>query len=967
MTMVDTKAPGLVIAVLGAPSIERAGAPVAFDTRKAIALLAFLAVSGRPQRRETLAGLLWPTADEDHARSALRRTLSSVKQGVGSGLVVTRAEVGLAGGDGVVRTDVRDFLAGLASDDLEEVAAAAALWRGDLLAGFTLRDSSPFDEWQRVEGERLRGVLGRASARLVDGLSAAGRVDEAVGHAERWLALDPLHEPAHRALMALHARRGDRAAAVRQYRCCVRAVDEELGVAPLRETTALYEAIAAGQAVPAGGDEATTVPLPSGRYALVGRAEERAALRAAIGPGRLVVVDGEPGVGKTRLVAEALADRRPALTVRCYENDGDVPYGPIAELLRLAAAEPEASARLGSLPASCALEVGRLVPELQRRRAEPERHEPHEPASGPGAEARFLDGLVRAIIAAGRAPPGLIVIDDAQWADHASQRVLAQLLHRGGREGPCLVMTVRLGEVTDAGPLARAMADRLRTGGLHLRLDRLDLPAVTELVAVVAAPDQAEHLATRVHHDSEGLPFLVVAHLDAIVAGGVPPDGLGELLGSRLATLSDGAAQLLSAASVIGRSFAFDVVRLASGRSHDEAVGALEELIARGLVEEGPAAAGATYDFTHDQLRRHVYDHTSLARRRLLHHRVADALRRAASPSAERVVDAAIAHHERRAGHDALAAQHFRRAGDHARSVHANAEALAHYEAALALGADSTAELHEAIGDLLTLAGRFVEAVGSYERSLARAGPDDVGRLEGKLGGVHQRRGHWSTAQRHYEAALEALAPGDGGARARALADLAITARQDDGPRARRLARAAIEQAVGIDDDAALMHVGTVAGLLAVRDGDLTGARQLLERSIELAEGLGDRAALVAARNGLARVERQCGALDRADALLVDALAVCTSIGDRHREAALRDQRAQVLRDAGQLEEAMAELKRAVAIFAEIGSDDAEAIHTAVWGLSEWADLGSGPSRNDLGTDGRENASMSVPSASGSR
>ena len=126
--------------------------------------------------------------------------------------------------------------------------------------------------------------------------------------------------------------------------------------------------------------------------------------------------------------------------------------------------------------------------------------------------------------------------------------------------------------------------------------------------------------------ESEGLPFLVVAYLDALAAGQGAPQGVGDLLHSRLAALTDGAAQVLATASVIGRSFSFEAVRAASGRSDDEAVAAIDELVARGLVDERGAPDGPVYDFTHGQVRRFVYDHTSLARRRLLHHRVAEAL-----------------------------------------------------------------------------------------------------------------------------------------------------------------------------------------------------------------------------------------------------------------------------------------------------------------------------------------------------
>lgn len=949
-------AQGIVIAVLGAPRIERDGRAVTFDTRKAVALLGYLATTGRPQRRETLAALLWPDADETHARSALRRTLSVVKQGLGDrGLSVTRDELTLLDGDGVT-IDVRAFLAGLVSSDLDDVAAAASLWRGDLLAGFSLRDSPAFDEWQGREAESLRRALGTASARLVDGFAATRRIEEAVTHAERWLELDPLHEPAHRALMRLHAQRGDRAAAVRQYRACVRTVDDELGVAPLEETTALYEAIAAGDVAtgPAPASE-TAVPAGLGRYPLTGRSAEIAALDAGVGPGRLVVVEGEPGVGKTRLVEEALASRgRRPLMVRCYDNDGDVPYGPIVELLRLAAADPAAAAQLAALPRPCAAEATRLVPELGSTAAD-------APSEGPGAEARFLDGIARAVTAAGSAPPGVIVVDDAQWADHASQQVLAHLVHRAGDEGPCVVVTVRTGEVGDSGPLAHALADRLRAGGgVAVRLGRLDRATVAELVAGSVGPDTADQVTEDVHRESEGLPFLVVAYLDALAGGQGAPADVGDLLRNRLAALTDGAAQLLATASVIGRSFSFDAVRAASGRSDDEAVAALDELVARGLVDERGTPNGPAYDFAHGQVRRFVYDHTSLARRRLLHHRVADALlataRRSAGPAS---VAAVVAHHEQQAGHDDLAAEHFRRAGDHARAVYANADALGHYEAALALGHPAVAELHEAIGDLETLDGRFADAVASYERAAARRGPEDVTRLESKLGGVHQRRGHWPTAERHYDAALAALGEdGPASARARIVADLAITAhRQGDTDRAAELAGHAVQLAERSGDDAALTHTGTVAGLLAAGRGDAGAARDLLIRSFDLAERLGDPAALVAAANGLARIQRTAGDLGRAEPLLVEALEVCVSIGDRHREAALRDQLAHLLHDAGRGEEAMEELKRAVAIFADIGAEGGS-VQTEVWRLSEWADQASGPIRNDSGTVERDNAEV---------
>jgi tetratricopeptide (TPR) repeat protein len=351
-----------------------------------------------------------------------------------------------------------------------------------------------------------------------------------------------------------------------------------------------------------------------------------------------------------------------------------------------------------------------------------------------------------------------------------------------------------------------------------------------------------------------------------------------------------------------------------------------------------------------------VYDQTSFARRRLLHRRVADALLLGSSSGSAAANAAAVAHHERLAGREDLAAEHFRQAGDHARAVYANAEARTHYDAALALGHPAVAALHEAIGDLETLDGRFAAAVASMERAAARATPSDLARLEGKLGSLHQRLGQWAAAEQHHQEALHAL--GDDGSRvdrARLTADLAITAlRQGDAERAGRLADRALALAERAGDEAALTYTGTVAGLLAIGRRDLDSARGQLAASLDRARRLHDPAAQVAAANALARVERLAGDLDRSHRLLLEALELCVEIGDRHREAALRDQLAQVLHGQGRAEEAMGELKQAVAIFADIGVD-AGSVQTEVWRLSEWVDHSGTGGRNDPGTPVREN------------
>ena len=234
--------PQLRVSLLGAPTIEVGRKAIETDTRKATALLAYLAVSEQPQRRATLAALLWPDSDEQKARGALRRTLSVLRSALGDRWLE-------ADGDTVdldranMRVDVTEFRRAVADGRLE---GAATLYRGDLLEGFSLRDSPQFDDWQAAEAEALRSAYAEVLSRLAEAAERDDDLAGALGYAKRRLAIDPLYEPAHCELMRLYARSGDRSAALRQYHECVRLLDRELGVAPVDETRALHDAIEDG-------------------------------------------------------------------------------------------------------------------------------------------------------------------------------------------------------------------------------------------------------------------------------------------------------------------------------------------------------------------------------------------------------------------------------------------------------------------------------------------------------------------------------------------------------------------------------------------------------------------------------------------------------------------------------------------------------------------------------------------------
>ncbi len=440
--------------------------------------------------------------------------------------------------------------------------------------------------------------------------------------------------------------------------------------------------------------------------------------------------------------------------------------------------------------------------------------------------------------------------------------------------------------------------------------------------------------------DSEGLPLHVVAALAADDPAGTRlPRGVQALFRGRLESVGETSAQVLSTAAVIGRSFDLTTLRHASGRSEEETVDAIEELIRRGIVREVPGAIGRSisYDFIHGRMRDVAYESTSLARRRLLHRRTAEALR--VDPSAHggdnRTRFALIAAHEEQAGRAAEAAEAYMRAADEAEAVFANREAIEHLESAIALGRPGAAATHARIGELRARIGEYPAAITSLETAAAIADPPDLPAIEVALGRVHRRRGDLRAAASHVSAALDSPGLTDA-LRARALVELSLVAlRAGDLEAAGAAAIGAREFAARVADP----HLSGVAerlvGLVAWSRDDLVEARRALERAVTLAGDDPDPTALIAAVTALAITLAASGAVDEALATSETAIEACRRIGDRHLEAAVENHVADILHDGGRQDDAMVHLKRAVALFAEIG-EGAPQPDPGIWALAAW-------------------------------
>jgi len=667
---------------------------------------------------------------------------------------------------------------------------------------------------------------------------------------------------------------------------------------------------------------------------------------AAAATGQFVGLEGEAGIGKTRLgmdlVAYAAAQGGQTVTARSHEGEAGLAYGLVVETLKGARSADAGWAE--TLEDATVAEVGRLLPELHRLR--PDLEEPQS-LDRPGAPGRFFEAITRYLIAATRGPaPGLVFLDDLQWADDASLDVMSYLVRRLAGRRLVVAGAWRAEQVPAGHRLPLLMGEAGRDGSstlVHLsRLSRRDVAALVEAVPV-AIENPTGEVTGRLYEETEGLPFFVVEFL-AAMAGQTNepsslPSGVRDLLRTRLAPVSETGSQLLAAAAVIGRSFDFETVGEASGRSDEESVQALDELNAYGLIDEvsGADETNPTYDFSHDKVRVMVYEETSLARRRLLHRRVAEALiHRARGAQGAGARAGRIAHHLRLGGRDTAAAEYFRLAGDHARALFANREALEHYAAALALDHPSPSVLHEAIGDLHTLAGDYGAALRDYEASAAQSGPAELPELEHKLGNLHLRRRDWHAASSHFDAALDGLGGSDEeGRRSRIYADQSLTLHhQGHVDQAMKLARRALGLAEAAGDERARAQTHNLLGVLANGQANPQEAQRQLSASLELAKGFDDPGAQIAALNNLALAHRATGDLARARELASDALRLCAAQGDRHREAALHNNLADIQHASGLAEEAMSHLKQAVSIFAEVGEPDT--MEPEIWKLVDW-------------------------------
>lgn len=567
--------PPLELRTLGRLELVRAGESLLPGRRKLLMLLGYLALrDGRSTGRAELAQRFWSESDEARARQSLRQALSELREITGEALEVSDEEVRLR--PGLVLVDVTQFEQ---ASDRGELLAAEALWKGDFLDGAEVRGGVELRGWLEPVRERLRRRRARVGEQLVQAAADRGTWDVALQHAERWATALPLDRDA-------------------------------------RRRTAELQELAQRRRSSPGGIALLTPDL-------VGRSQEFARMTSAWAQvqaqkSRVILIEGDEGTGKSRLVQEfvrGIRQQRPAVTiveVRAWEAERHESLVLARHLLAPLAAAPGVAAA----PPSALRAIAAVAPEFSERYSA-------LPAATPD---RLPEAVARLLTETSAESPVLLVVDDAHFADTESRDLLEGLCRRPVA-GVLLILTAAPGSVT------------LPDEAVRLRLAPLDREDLERMLASMAEfrPDDRAQLAGRLLEETGGNPLMSVELITALTDAGQlapAPDGtwiaelpesgqplpmtgsLRDHLVARIRQLSAPARALLDRCAVLGRQATIALVRERSGLKEVEFDTALDELVRSRLLR--PPVTGDQLEFTHAAARQLVYDGLTPSRRQQL-------------------------------------------------------------------------------------------------------------------------------------------------------------------------------------------------------------------------------------------------------------------------------------------------------------------------------------------------------------
>lgn len=765
----------LHLALLGAPQVRHGQQPLSFRTRKGLALLIYLAVEEGMHTRERLTTLFWPESDSSSGRANLRSTLMYLRKTVAHGneeaadhLLIERGALGF---DRSAAYELDLETVGAASGAGGEAALQDAinLIRGEFLEGFSLSDAPEFDDWMTVQRERWHFQLNNCFKRLSQRQLDSGARKPAEQTLQRWLAHNPLEERAYRRLMRLQHQQGNRSGALQTFERCRNVLAAELGVEPAAEMTALAQHVRSTsverrrrEVRDGAGSGPLNIHLST--VPLVGRAQEHKTLAKALrqaqsGQTRLLIIEGEAGIGKTRLANEFLdwATAAGVQTVvgRAYETGGRLPYQPVVSALQ--------AVEVPDLSPTWLAELSRLLPAIRDRHP----HLPSPVAEEQAAPTRLFEAVARMGVALAARRPLVMLLDDVQWADAASLDLLLYAFRRWSEENTplLLLMTLRsesLAPIGEAAHILRPWLHNLeqRNGSSRLRLRALDASALHDMLETLAPESDIDAVATWLFAESGGHPFYLISLLETLLEEGIVravsnagrwrldlsavphdlgsqavpiPPGVRQLIRRRLARLTPEAFNLSIAAAILGQDANFRQLCRVAGQSNVRGLAALDELTGARLLESKEEARMATYHFSHDKIRDVVYTEAGDARRQLFHEQAFNYLQENGAPPAR------LAYHAVAAGLPQPAFKYHLAAGKRALDLFAVSDAIDFYKKAQQVWREQTAvaptaaqvrSLYERLGRAYELVNRWQNAEETYKALLSYARAEEQPALE---------------------------------------------------------------------------------------------------------------------------------------------------------------------------------------------------------------------------------------------
>jgi len=672
-----------------------------------IKLLAYLALAcGVPQSRKQLAFDFWPDSSERQALSNLRKLLHDLRQTVppiDRYLEIAPRSIRWIG-DPAFYSDVREFERAAQGTTLFEIRRAEQLYGGELLPGY-------YEEWLSAKRELLAQTYLNVLDKLVAMLENRRDYPAALVYANKLLVQDKLREESYRTLMRLHSLSKDTSSVVRIFRQLKNVLQEELGIEPAQETRELLESFSQ-----TGEDRWASVP---DARRLIGRIAEWGRMRsawkqAALGTNILLILKGEAGIGKTRLAMEFKARveslGHPSAWADCYPTVRSMSYAPVTAWLR--------SLPVPSLSPVRLTELARLMPELLER-------DPDLPKPGAIQEnwqlSPWYEAIERMLL---DRQPILLVLDDMQWSDGETLKLLSYLLRTDSKARLLVIATMRTEEKPDD-----AFEQLVSDLAIERKLIEIDLAPLSEeetrgLMAETVGDALANRHASGIHAETGGNPLFIMETLREWQMGGGQGDfRLSQLARSvienRLSKLTPDHRHLVSALATVGRPVSAALMAMATYREEDEVLERIEHLTKAKILRE---TEDGEYDFTHDLIREAAYKLIKESGRRQGHAQIARSLA-AGDPVQTEAYAAEIAYHYERAGANQDSVSYYEIAASAAEKIYANETRIHCYKKLCKLlPPERMLPALMKLGDALLVVGKWSEAENAYREWLERYG-----------------------------------------------------------------------------------------------------------------------------------------------------------------------------------------------------------------------------------------------------